>query len=197
MNLKMMSEIYQELGTDNYVAISEEEGEYISKFLKDNKIKRTLEIGFAYGCSAAYIIMATQSKHYAIDPYQICYQNMGKRNIEKLELGQFLDLKEEFSQLALPEMFKEGVQIEFAFIDGGHLFDEIFVDFYFIDLMLEENGYVLFHDYWMPSTKAVLSWIANNKKNYEIMELSVGSLIMVKKLKNEVRDWEHFVPFNT
>jgi len=192
----MMSKIFKELEMDTETAILKEEGEYIYNFLKENNIKRTLEIGFAYGCSSAYIISATQSKHYVIDPYQPWYQNLGKKNIEKLALGQFLDLKEEVSQFALPKMIKEGVKIDFAFIDGGHLFDEIFVDFYFIDLMLEENGYVLFHDIWMPSTKAVLSWIANNKKNYEIIELFIGDLIMVRKLKNEERAWDHFEPFN-
>jgi predicted O-methyltransferase YrrM len=193
----MVSKIFEELEMDTETAILKEEGEYIYNFLKEKNIKRTLEIGFAYGCSSAYIILATQSKHYAIDPYQPWYQSLGKKNIERLKLSQYLDLKEEVSQFALPKMIKEGVKIDFAFIDGGHLFDEIFVDFYFVDMMLEENGYILFHDIWMPSTKAVLSWIANNKKNYEIIELFIGDLIMVRKLKNEQRVWDHFESFDT
>ncbi len=191
----MINNIYKEIGINNDIAITKEAGEYIYNFLKEKNIKRTLEVGFAYGCSAAYIISATGSKHYAIDPYQYIFENAGKKNIEKLALSQFLDLKEEMSQFVLPKMYEEGVRVEFAFIDGGHLFDDTFVDFYFADLLLEENGYVLFHDYWMPSTKTVLSWIENNKKNYEIIEVGVGSLIMARKLRNEERNWDHFEPF--
>ncbi|PYG87945.1 methyltransferase family protein [Ruminiclostridium sufflavum DSM 19573] len=193
----MLGEIYEELGTENLIPVSKEEGEFISNFLKRNNIKKTLEVGFAYGCSAAAIISATQSRHYAIDPFQKRdFQNAGIKNMERLGFRRFLDFREEFSDTALPRMLMEGVRVDFAFIDGLHLFDSIFVDFYFIDMILEENGYVCFHDYWMPSTRAVISWIANNKKNYEIIDVSVGELIIVKKVRNEERRWDHFIPFN-
>ncbi|HEX2926401.1 MAG TPA: class I SAM-dependent methyltransferase [Ruminiclostridium sp.] len=192
----MLSEIYEELDTDNLIPVSKEEGEFITEFLKEKNIKKTLEVGFAYGGSAAAIVSATHSRHFAIDPHQTRdFQNAGVKNMERLGFGHLLDLREECSDIALPKLFMEGVKLEFAFIDGLHLFDSIFIDFYYIDLMLEENGYVFFHDLWMPSTKAVISWIATNKKNYEIIDVSMGELIAVKKLRNEERHWDHFAPF--
>lgn len=193
----MLKEIYEELATDNLIPVSKEEGEFITQFLKENNIKKTLEVGFAYGCSAAAIISATQSKHYAIDPFETRdFQNAGIKNMERLGIRHFLDFREEFSNTELPRMYMDGVKLDFAFIDGMHLFDSTFIDFYYIDLMLEENGYVIFHDYWMPSTKAVISWIANNKKNYEVIDKAIGELVIVKKLRDEERRWDHFEPFN-
>jgi len=51
-------------------SIKKIEAEFIYSFLKKKDIKNTLEIGLAYGCSAAYIISATKSIHHVIDPYQ-------------------------------------------------------------------------------------------------------------------------------
>ncbi|MGF1559026.1 MAG: hypothetical protein ACFCUL_08055, partial [Flavobacteriaceae bacterium] len=60
------------------------------------------------------------------------------------------------------QLLLEELRIDFAFIDGGHKFDDIFIDFYYIDLLLNIEGYVLFHDSWMRSTQHVISWIKNN-----------------------------------
>src|SRR4030043_1920592 len=171
-----MNSIYEKLEIperDIYTSITKEEGEYIYQLLKDKNLKNTLEVGFAYGCSAAYILTATKSLHYAMDPFQEQYNNLGLKNIKRLILDKYLKFEKDFSHNVLPELLKKNVKIDFAFIDGDHKFDSIFVDFYYIDLLLNNNGYVLFHDTWMRTTQHILSWIKNNKKKYFCSLLSL------------------------
>lgn len=195
-----MDKIYQQLEIPEEkkaISITEKEGKYIYNFLKKNKIKKTLEVGFAYGCSTAYIISATKSQHYVIDAFQETYPNIGIKNIEKLKLKKFLIFENDSSHNVLPKLLKGGVRVDFAFIDGGHKFDVIFVDFYYIDLLLNNKGYVLFHDAWMRSTQYVISWIKNNKKNYKIIKTPIKNFILVRKIGEDKRVWHYFKGFCT
>jgi len=176
--------------------INKKEAEFIYSFLKKKNIKKTLETGLGLGFSAAYIISATQSPHYVIDHFQKKYDNSGLQNIKKLKLTKYLRFERDFSHNALPKLLKKGVTINFAFIDGGHKFDHIFIDFYYIDLLLNQNGYVLFHDTYMPTTQMVISWIKNNKKNYIFIK-SLKNLALFKKIGSDKRSWFHFKKFYT
>lgn len=195
-----MQAIYQQLEIpeqNRSASITEKEAEFIYNFLKKKKLKNTLEIGFAYGCSTAYIISATKSKHYVIDPFQKGYSNLGIKNIEKLKLSKFLVFENDYSHFVLPRLLKNGTKIDFALIDGCHKFDCIFLDFYFLDLLLNNKGYALFHDTWMRSTQHVLSWIKNNKKNYKIIKTPVKNLMLVQKKGEDKRKWYKFKAFCT
>ncbi len=179
---------------DKLDPITEEEGKFIYDFLKERGITKTLEIGFGCGCSAAYIMAATQHKHYAIDPFLKSCGNRGLKNIQKTGLGKHLTFENDFSHNVLPRLLREGLKVDFAFIDGGHTFDTTFVEFYYIDMMLNQNGYVLFHDPWLESIQRVISWIEHNKKNYVKTETPFNILI-VQKTREDKRDWRHFESF--
>ncbi len=181
----------------NRSPIKRKEAEYIYCFLKEKGITKTLETGFAFGCSTAYIIAAAKHKHYAIDPFQKAYRKIGLENIKRLGLLKYLEFKNDFSYNALPQLLKEGVKIDFAFIDGSHKFDDAFIDFYYIDLLLNEKGYVLFHDNWLGSVHAVISWIKNNKANYKRIRTPCWNLVMFQKIGQDKRKWHRFKPFST
>jgi len=102
---------------------------------------------------------------------------------------------EDFSHNALPKLLKNHTKVDFALIDGDHRFDFIFIDFYYIDLLLNQKGYVLFHDFWMPSTKTIISWIKNNKKDYHEIKTPIKSFVLFQKRGKYNRDWQHFIPF--
>lgn len=180
---------------DKATSITEKEGEFIYDFLQKNQITKTLEVGFAYGCSTTYIISATNEKHYVIDPFQDSYSNLGLRNIQRLNLEKYLIFIKDFSHYVLPRLAQEGLKINFAFIDGGHKFDDIFIDFYFVDLLLNHNGYVLFHDSWLQSTRLAASWIVKNKKNYCKIKIPIENLVLFRKEGDDDRDWRHFKYF--
>ncbi len=191
---------------DTDAGIRKNEAEYIYNFLLDKKIKVSLEIGFGLGFAAAHIISATKSILYSIDYQQNSrFNNIGIKNIEKLNLSAYLRLENGFSHSVLPHLLKQGVNLDFAFIDGGHKFDEIFLDFYYIDLMLNDGGYVLFHDANLKATQLVVSWIRTNKIMYKFIEEEKTHIKNIRECQNMImfckndkednRAWDHFKEF--
>lgn len=192
----MIPNIYDKLIMDRKrTSITKKEAEFIYSFLKIKKIKKSLEVGFAYGCSTAYIISAIKSKHYAIDPFQHNYKNLGLKNIENLKLSKYLKFEKDYAHNVLPKLLKQGLKIDFAFIDGGHKYDNTFISFYYIDLLLNQKGYVLFHDSWMRPTQLVASWIKKNKINYKLVKTPIKNFIMFQKIGRDKRVWWHFKEF--
>ncbi len=160
---------------DSFTSVKKEEAKYIYRFLTENSIHRTLEIGLAFGRSAAYIISATDSTHIAIDPFQIRYKNTGIKNLQMLGLEERFILKADYSHNILPSLLKEDKKFDFIFIDGSHRFDGIFVDFYYSDLLLEKNGYILFDIQMMTSHFKTFGAVDISKKAYlEILERAMG-----------------------
>src|ERR1700733_2079822 len=168
--------------------------EPIFNFLRDQNIHSTVEVGFAFGCSTAYIMAATKSTHYAIDPYADKYRGLGIKNLQHFGLADSLVLKKDFSHTALSELVKQGLKVDFAFVDGDHRFDFILVDFHFIDLLLNQRGYVLFHDVWLKPVLTVAHWIEANRSDYSHVAVSARNLdlIMLQKTGSDERPWDHF-----
>jgi len=177
-------------------SISQDEARFIYEFLKKHDIKRTMEVGFAYGYSAACIIAATGSDHVAIDPFQSSFDCAGMKNLKALGYEHRCELREQPSHVALPELLKEGRRFQFIFVDGGHRFDDIFTDWYFSDLLLEKNGYVLFHDLWMRSTQMVAAFIQTNRADYRAIPAPLKNLVLFQKGdRKDERSWDHFEEF--
>src|SRR6185369_15402196 len=115
--LSNLSTIYSNLILPRrIVSISQIQGEFFYQFLKEKNITKTMEVGFCYGCSAAYIISSTMSPHYAIDPHQSeVWDNIGWNNLLRLKLDSFLHLENDFSYGALPKLLKEKHSFDFCF----------------------------------------------------------------------------------
>lgn len=194
-----MKDIYSQLiipEDRKLTSIRKEEAEFIFKFLKNKKINLSLEVGFAFGCSTVYIMAAIKALHYTIDPNQKKhYENLGLLNVKKMGFKDRLVFKNTYSHEALPGILKNGKKFDFIFIDGGHKFDEVFIDFYYTDLLLNQDGYVLFHDSFLRSIQHVSSWIKNNKKNYKIIKTPIKNLILFQKKGIDDRNWYHFNDF--
>jgi predicted O-methyltransferase YrrM len=180
---------------DRATAIADEEGEFLFRLLRDRQLKRTIEVGFAYGFSAAYIIGATGSAHVAIDPNPEAYGNLGLRNLEALGLDHLCHLEQDAAHAVLPRMLASRRRFDFAFVDGDHKFDTTLVEFYYLDLLLDAGGLVLFHDAWMPSIQHVASWIRANKANYHSIDTRQANLILFGKNGDDHRAWNHFADF--
>ena len=198
LSRKPMQNIYEKLEipeNDRLTSIQKDQAEFIFDFLKDKKISQTLETGFAYGCSTAYIISATKSPHIAIDPYQQSYKNLGLKNIAALGLQKYLKFIALPSLAALPAILSEGLKIDFAFIDGGHKFDEIFIDWFYIDLLLADRGHVMFDDSWLKSTQTVASFIRTNRRDYTEIKTPIENIFLFQKTGTDQRDWRHFENF--
>jgi predicted O-methyltransferase YrrM len=182
---------------DTISAIRPEEAEFIYTFLKERKLSKTLEVGFAVGMSASHIIAATKKKHITIDPFQENYGQFGIKNLEKFGMGKFLDFRPDYSHNVLPQLLKEGKSFDFIFIDGDHKFDGVFVDYYYADLLLDDGGYILLHDTWMRSTRLVERFIIKNKKNYHSIKIPYKNLSLLQKRGVDQRNGMEFTEFYT
>jgi len=146
--------------------------------------ERTLEVGMAYGLSTLAICSAHAKRglgsHIAMDPRQdAAWKNIGLLNAERAGFRKMLRFVEAPSYVALPGFLAEGVSIDFAFIDGSHLFDNAFLDFFYVDKMLDEGGYIVFDDIWMPGVRRVASFAVTNL-NYEVLEAPCGDPFYIR-----------------
>jgi predicted O-methyltransferase YrrM len=148
----------------------------LHRLVTDHGFERTLETGFAYGLSALAICQAHANRgrgsHIAIDPKEsTAWKNIGVLNVERAGLQRWLRFIEAPSADALPHLIRTGERVEFAFIDGGHLFDFALVDLFLVDQLLEIHGLVVFDDVWMPSVRRVVSFAITNRA-YEVVTVA-------------------------
>jgi len=115
---------------------------------------RTLEIGLAFGGSA--LVFAGSHKalghrakrqHVAIDPHQrTVWDSCGLMALDRAVLSDFVDFHEQSSALALPQLLQAGASFGFVYIDGSHIFEDVFVDTYYAIRLLTRGGIVAFDD---------------------------------------------------
>jgi predicted O-methyltransferase YrrM len=173
------------------------EGQFMHRWVKDHGLSRTLEVGLAYGASASCIMSAHAGTHTCIDPFQDQWENLGLRNLSSLGYAARLDFHAGFSHDILPQLRAAKRSFDFAFIDGAHLYDAIFVDFYHVDLLLENQGYVLFHDAWMRGTQLVASFIRRNRRDYRGVRCPIRNMLLFQKVGKDGRNSQHFKEFYT
>jgi predicted O-methyltransferase YrrM len=135
------------------VAVTEAEGALIQRVIADIKPTTSLEIGCAYGVSTLYIcetlasLLDAPRRHIVLDPFQSTqWRGIGVKNVRDAGFVELLDFKEQRSELALPELLSDGVRIQLALVDGWHTFDQVMVEFYYLNRMLEVGGVILFDD---------------------------------------------------
>ncbi len=155
-----------------YAAIPPQEGVFLQQLVRRCAATVTLEVGLANGISALHICEALEkgphTKHIVIDPYQYkgldsqTWHGVGMHNLQKAGYEPFVEYHGLPSHQVLPQLEKEGRRIDFAFIDGCHTFDYAFVDFFYIDKMLEVGGIVALDDANMPSIRKLCRYIATN-----------------------------------
>ena len=135
------------------VAVTPPEGALIQRIIADVRPTLSVEIGCAYGVSTLYICEAlaslpdAQRRHIVLDPFQSKqWRGIGVKNVRHAGYDALVDFREERSDLALPELVREGSAIQFAFVDGWHTFDQVMVEFYYLNRILEPGGVILFDD---------------------------------------------------
>jgi predicted O-methyltransferase YrrM len=146
-------------------AIDRKEGDFLYKTVRDDgQIKRTLEVGCAYGLSSLFICSALKDRpgahHTIIDPFQISdWDSAGILNLEKSGCDSFT-LIEERSEFALPKLLFESEEtFDFVFIDGWHTFDQTMLDCYFALRLLRVGGLLVVDDVEFESVRRVVAYL--------------------------------------
>lgn len=149
--------------------IRREQGEFLQGLINQLRPQTTLEIGLAMGISALFICEALaplpRARHIVLDPAQHnaeYWQGIGLHNLRAAGYGEMVEFYELPSHLALPPLIAAGQRVDFAFIDGAHLFDYALVDFFLVDKLLRVGGVVALDDLWMPSVQRLCRYIITN-----------------------------------
>ncbi len=161
----------------------------------------TIETGFGLGLSTLFVVEGAGigARHTAIDPYQKSdWQDAGVRTITDAGLADRVELIREDSAIALPLLLAEGRTFELGFVDGGHHFEHVFLDIYYMTRLVRPGGLVIVDDLWMPAVQAAVAYARTNlgcaaesrpdpaAKRFAILRLPPAP---------PQRAWDHFIPF--
>jgi predicted O-methyltransferase YrrM len=148
-------------------AIDPEEGEFLFSIIdNDATIRKTLEVGCAYGLSSLNICAALQDRagasHTIIDPSQnSVWDGVGIRNLETAQIN-FFSLVETGSEFALPRLLETNEhEFDLIFIDGWHTFDHTLVDCFYATRLLRVGGVLAIDDVYFASVSAVVDFLRN------------------------------------
>lgn len=155
--------------------ISIDESRFLQNLIVQNEFENCLEIGCAYGISSLTICVALKSlankqpNHTIIDPFQSAnWSNIGILNLKRAEID-FWKLIEKGSEIALPELLGSNREFDFVFIDGLHTFDQVLLEFSYVNKLLVNNGVIVFDDIKFTAVSSAVRYILKNYPNYEII----------------------------
>jgi predicted O-methyltransferase YrrM len=134
------------------------------------KPERTLEIGLSFGGSCLLFTAShrevsgcAERQHTALDPFQKeAWDDSGLLAVERAGLSEYLDFHPQFSSILLPRLVENGQQFGLIYIDGSHLFEDVFVDAYYATRLLAAGGVVAFDDCRDAHVIKVVRFIRHN-----------------------------------
>ncbi len=185
----------------------------IETLMQQHSPARTLEVGMAFGASTVVFAAmhgmrdrGSKRPHIAIDPFQsTIWDDVGRLKLEAANLADLVEVIEERSSVALSRLMAEGSQFGLIYVDGSHLFEDVFVDAYFGMRLLEPGGYLLFDDCADPHVEKVLAFINTSVPGLErqadttlkqqiARRLGKRQLTVYRRIGEVERGWN--APFN-
>jgi predicted O-methyltransferase YrrM len=188
------------------VAASAAEGEALRDWVLWEKATRTVEIGFGYGISALHICegllenSGRESRHVAIDPNQATrFSDCGLQFLDEAGVGDMVELHAEDSQISLPRFLDEARSFDFAFVDGNHRFERVFVDLFYLGHLVRRGGIIFLDDYQLPGVARAASFFTSNL-GWTTEEISPPDdlhqwTVLRTTTERDARPFDHFVDF--
>jgi predicted O-methyltransferase YrrM len=187
------------------VAIGAAEGEALASYVRREGATETIEIGLGYGISALFICEGLlaggkAAHHVALDPNQATrFSNCGLQVLEDAGVADIVQHVAEPSEIALPRLFGEHRRYDFAFVDGNHRFDGIFLDLVYLGRLLHPGKVIVVDDYQLPSVKKASSFFVENL-NWKIESVSTDDPLhhwaaIRTAVTADERPYDYFVAF--
>jgi predicted O-methyltransferase YrrM len=184
------------------ISLPDEDGDILRDMLVAEHARVVVEVGLAYGSSALAIAEALLAQghqgatHVIIDPYQQAFGNAGWQAVVGAGLGGLCALVAERSQLALPRLVAEGFVTDAAFVDGSHVFHNVFVDLYFLRELVRPGGLVVLDDCHWPSVATAVRYFELNT-GWELQQASRATRLRAFRLPDPRTEpsFESFTPF--
>jgi predicted O-methyltransferase YrrM len=150
------------------VALPNEDCDVLRDLLIGEHARVVIEIGLAYGGSALAIGEALVSqlhdepRHVIIDAHQHQFGNAGWDRIIAAGLSDICAQLADRSQIVLPRLVAEGFVTDAAFVDGSHIFHNVFVDLYFLRELVRPGGLLILDDCDWPSVATAVRYFEVN-----------------------------------
>jgi predicted O-methyltransferase YrrM len=189
------------------VAASAAEGEALQGWVLREGATQTIEIGLGYGISTLHLCEGllgnaseATARHVAIDPYQARrFSDCGLQFLDEAGVAELVEHHAEESQIALPRLLGEGRSFDFAFVDGNHRFDGVFVDLYYLGRLVLPGGIIFLDDYQLPGVARAASFFVSNL-GWTLKEVSAADdlhqwAVLRTSAIPDTRPFDHFVDF--
>jgi predicted O-methyltransferase YrrM len=150
------------------VSMPVSDSDVLRDLLLAEKPGTVIEIGLGYGSSALAIAEALaaagphQARHVIVDAYQKQFHGSGWAAITGAGLTGLCSLVEERSQIALPRLLTDSFTADAAFVDGSHIFHNVFVDLFYLRELVRPGGLVILDDCSYPSVATAARYFEVN-----------------------------------
>jgi predicted O-methyltransferase YrrM len=150
------------------VSIGGADSDVLRDLVLAERARTVIEIGLAYGGSALAIAEALvsngsgQGRHLIIDAYQNRFYGSGWSAIVEAGIAGLCLLFEERSQIVLPRLLSDGFLADAAFVDGSHIFHNVFVDLFYLRELVRPSGLVILDDCSHPSVATAVRYFQVN-----------------------------------
>jgi predicted O-methyltransferase YrrM len=204
-------------------SVEREDGQALSHLAITEGASRTIEVGLGLGMSTLFLCQAItavdgqRARHVAIDPFQQeSWNGAGLVTLRDAGVEELVEVIEEESQLALPELVRQGREFDLAFIDGDHRFESALLDLVFMDRLVRPGGLIVVDDMWMPSVRLAVSYVERNldlelqpdalpgsfswrrrrsRLSRGVPDGAGGIAVLRTPLERPPRPWDRFEPF--
>jgi predicted O-methyltransferase YrrM len=141
-------------------ALPRADSDGIAALVVREQARRTLEVGIGIGVGTlavceALLELGVEGGHVVVDPFDFG-NDVAVRTLRDAGVEPMVTRLREPSQTALPRMVAEGDRFDLLLVDGGHRFDEVFLDLIHADALVRPGGVVVTDDLWPPTATAAL-----------------------------------------
>jgi hypothetical protein len=93
------------------------------------------------------------------------------------------------SEFVLPNIVKnKDPFVDFCLIDGNHNFPMVFLDFWYLHLVVKKNCYIMIDDINLYSSKELVKYLYE-QPGYRIVENLGKAVIFIKETDDNFQDW--------
>ena len=127
------------------------------------------------------------------------YHDCGLQLIDEAGLGQHVEHVPGESQLVLPKYISDARTFDFAFVDGNHRFDRVFLDLIFLGRLLLPSSVVFIDDYHFPAIRKACAFCLSNL-GWVVEEISPTYpdhqwAVLRTAAEPDTRSFDHYVDF--
>ncbi len=141
-------------GADRPTALAGLHLHWLFQILRSETVRDSLEVGFGLGISGAALLHGGVEAHIAIEK-STDRLPVAEANIAKVrQPQQRFRLLQGRSDRWLPALVEEGAAVDLLLIDGGHRFDDVFIDAHYAQRLVRPGGILLLDDCGLNGVRA-------------------------------------------